>query len=315
MSLTSQTILNNYQVRKSRKQKAAFSRWATETAQAAGYEPTIEKGLFGARNIVIGNPETAKVIYTAHYDTCVVLPFPNFATPKNPTIFFLYQFVLALIIVAVPAAVAWVLHELNIPGAFLIYELLLTLSLAFMLFGPANKHTANDNTSGTAAIMEIISKMPASTNQTAAFILFDLEETGLFGSISYRLKHNKMVKDKLLINFDCISDGKHILIKANGPARRFVPLLEQNFKSDETFTVEIATRGVTYPSDQEMFPCGVGVAALKRSRFFNMLYMNRIHTPRDTVFQEENIEFLTDGAVSLAKSIQKPKTPNVPAGL
>ena len=32
--------------------------------------------------------------------------------------------------------------------------------------------------------------------------------------------------------------------------------------------------------------------------------MNRIHTARDTVFEEENIELLRDGALRLAKKIQ-----------
>ena len=32
---------------------------------------------------VLGDPETAKVVFSAHYDTCARLPFPNFIAPKN----------------------------------------------------------------------------------------------------------------------------------------------------------------------------------------------------------------------------------------
>ena len=34
-----------------------------------------------------------------------------------------------------------------------------------------------------------------------------------------------------------------------------------------------------------------------------LLYMDRIHTPRDTVFREENIAFLTDGSLRLTQAL------------
>ena len=82
MTPTTQTIFEKYEVRKSRKQKTAFMDYVQSTAAEMDYESHTEKGYFGARNIVIGNPDKAKVIYTAHYDTCAVMPFPNFITPK-----------------------------------------------------------------------------------------------------------------------------------------------------------------------------------------------------------------------------------------
>ena len=42
------------------------------------------------------------------------------------------------------------------------------------------------------------------------------------------------------------------------------------------------------------FPCGVGVAAMQRSRLLG-LYMSRIHTARDTVCDERNFSFLLEG--------------------
>ncbi|MBQ8402197.1 MAG: hypothetical protein IJX14_09735, partial [Clostridia bacterium] len=56
---------------------------------------------------------------------------------------------------------------------------------------------------------------------------------------------------------------------------------------------------VFYPSDQMNFPCGVGAAALKRARIGGILYMDRIHIRKDTVYQEENIAFLTDASIRL----------------
>jgi hypothetical protein len=56
---------------------------------------------------------------------------------------------------------------------------------------------------------------------------------------------------------------------------------------------------VFYPSDQANFSRGVGAAALKKAKG-GLLYMDRIHTKRDTVYMEENIVYLTEGAVRLA---------------
>ena len=47
----------------------------------------------------------------------------------------------------------------------------------------------------------------------------------------------------------------------------------------------------TYPSDQKHFPYGVGIAALRRSSWAG-LYCNRIHTKKDTVLEETNVNIL-----------------------
>ena len=91
MTETTKEIFEKYQVRKTKKQKASFIEYVKQIAENYEYDFKVEKGSFGARNIVIGNPDTAKVLYTAHYDTCARLPFPNFITPKSFLIYLLYQ--------------------------------------------------------------------------------------------------------------------------------------------------------------------------------------------------------------------------------
>ena len=76
-------VLENHQVRKSKKQKQAFGDFLESYAADRGYTFQVEKGFLGARNLVVGDPDSARVVYTAHYDTCPVLPFPNFITPKS----------------------------------------------------------------------------------------------------------------------------------------------------------------------------------------------------------------------------------------
>ena len=60
----------------------------------------------------------------------------------------------------------------------------------------------------------------------------------------------------------------------------------------KTVLIENA-KGIYYPSDQKNFKKNIAVAALKNSKFG--LYMDRIHTPKDTVMDERNIDMLVLG--------------------
>ncbi len=304
MTETSDFLLKHHQIRKTKAQKAAFLCWVTPLAQTAGYTVRTQRGAFGSRNIIIGDPTAAKVLFTAHYDTCTVLPLPNFATPKNRLCYLLSQMLLALAVlaVAVPLSILWFLLEL--PLAMYSLSLILWGMVLFLLFGPANRHTANDNTSGVATILDIMENMPETLKKEAAFVLFDLEEAGLFGSMAFYRKHRDMLKDKPLVNFDCVSDGDHLLFCVKKRATRWLPQLEAAFTPSPGKGVELCTQGFLYPSDQALFPCGIGAAALKRGPL-GILYMDRIHTPRDTVFQGENIALLSRGAVRLTALLAK----------
>lgn len=310
MTETTKVIFEKYQVRKNKKQKAAFREYVKEIADRYGYECKVEKGSFGARNIVIGNPDTAKVLYTAHYDTCPRLPFPNFITPKSFLIYLLYQLLILGLFFAVALAGGFlsgviiallpidedIAYELIACVPMLIYWVLLFL----ILDGPANKHTANDNTSGVTTVLDIMAELPQDQRGKVAFVLFDLEEVGLFGSSSFASKHKAIKKNALVINFDCVSDGETMLFALKRTTVKYAELLEKAFISTPDVTVDIAKKAF-YPSDNVSFNGGIGVAALKKSKRFGMLYMDRIHTNKDVIYREENIRFLTEGAVKLAQ--------------
>ncbi len=303
MTDSTKIIFANHEIRKSRQQKTYFIDWVTEYAKTKGYDVNVEKGSFRSRNIVIGNPDTAKVIFTAHYDTCAAMPLPNFITPKSFTCYLLYQLVLTLVIIAVPAVVAALVGLINEALVPLTAIVGIYLILFLLMFGPANKHTANDNTSGVTAVLDLLSALPEEKRVDVAFVLFDLEEAGLIGSSSFAKKHRKNIKNTLLINFDCISDGENILFALNRKAKGYKEKIEQAYISDEKYSVDVAFKGVFYPSDQMNVPLGVGVAALKKSKKFGVLYMDKIHTKKDTVYNEENIEFLVRGSMRLIDRI------------
>ena len=315
MTQTTRTVFDKYEIRKTRKQKTAFIDYVKSVSAAEGYTCKTEKGYCGARNIVVGDPDTAKVVYTAHYDTCARLPFPNFITPKCIWIYLLYQIVITVAVLGVPAVIVTVLYSLlqqwdpvllynltvDYNAPMLLWEILVVLAMFLLVAGPANRHTANDNTSGVTTLLDIMTTLPIEVRSEVAFVFFDLEEMGLFGSAGFASKHRKVRGNTLLINFDCVSDGKTILFALRGGATRYAETIKTAFPSTETFAVEVVSKGVFYPSDQANFARGVGVAALKGKGKF--LYMDRIHTKRDTVYAEENITYLAEGAVRLVEAM------------
>ncbi len=292
-------ILPNYEIRKTKAQKLKFIELLSEKYRDRLHVE--EKfNLVKNRNIVIGNPETAKIIYTAHYDTCPVLPFPNFITPQNIALYILYQLALTVILL-LP------LFLLSLAATFFTESLILLRALFLLFFslemltiycGPANRHTANDNTSGVVTVLTLADKI---TSPDAAFILFDNEECGLLGSSAYAESHKNIRKNKLIVNLDCVSDGDTLMFAISKKAMEteFYDYLQKNAaKTAAKYGKEaliVSSRRVVYPSDQASFKCSAAAAALKKSRFRAIgLYMDKIHTKHDTAFDERNINSLVE---------------------
>ena len=172
----------------------------------------------------------------------------------------------------------------------------------WLIDGPANKHTVNDNTSGVITLTEAALAMPAEDRAKVCFVFFDNEEKGMLGSSAFAGKHKQVKKKKLVVNFDCVSDGTSIQFF---PSRKLkkdqakLDSLEKAFRGAGDRQVEIVRGFGFYPSDNAAFKLGAGVCALRRSDVFGW-YMSRIHTAKDTVLEEENIELLRDGCLRLA---------------
>ncbi len=299
-------IFEKYQVRKNKKQKSDFIDFTLQKATEMGYDAKVEKGGFGARNIAVGDPDTAKVVCTAHYDTCARLLFPNFLTPKNFFVYILYNIAVIAGFIAVSVITGLLIgvglglavspdfgSNVGAKAAIAVYWLLLILMMA----GPANKHTANDNTSGVTTLFELMARLPEDKRGEVAFVFFDLEEMGLIGSGAFAKAHKNVRDNTLLLNFDCVSDGKDLLLVAKGKAKEHCELLESAFVGDARMTAAVTASGF-YPSDQSKFKHGIGIAAFKKTKG-GTLYMNRIHTSKDTVYREENIDFIADGTLRL----------------
>ena len=310
-------ILQKYEIRKSNKQKTAFIEYITERLTKAGYSPEMDivveekgKGLFKSRNVVVGNPETAKVLFGGHYDTCAWMPFPNFMAPTNPVLFWGYQILLTIFLFVFAGLIGFLAGLLcgnNGTIAYFSFLLALIALMIQMMVGFRNKHTANDNTSGIITLTHILEALPEEQRKKVCVIYFDNEEKGLFGSAFFYKKHRKQIKDTMLINFDCVGDGENIVTMADRRSRKdekyqlFVDVLKkEEAKADVNYLCR-KMKFMQFPSDQANFKKGIGVCALKKSPIG--YYVARIHTYFDTRCRKENIDFLTKAMKEFVESL------------
>ena len=98
---------------------------------------------------------------------------------------------------------------------------------------------------------------------------------------------------------------KPILLVVNKKAeKQYGAKLRETFQSTEEKTVwiEKSSRAM-YPSDQAGFPMSAAVAAMKKLPLLG-LYLDRIHTGRDRVFDERNIEYLCKSTIDFLSSAE-----------
>ena len=297
-------VPEQFPVRKSKNQKQAFRDAAQAYAENQGYAVTVEKGSMGAQNIVIGDPENAKYLVTAHYDTPARMFFPNFITPCNFIVYLAYQLLVVgmLLIVSFAAAIA-VEKLLDAPElGLLIWYIVYFGILLLMMFGPANRHNANDNTSGVVTVLEILRSLPENQRNKVCFVLFDLEEAGLVGSSSYRKAHKAATEKQVILNLDCIGDGDILMMFPNKKLKKDPDKLAGLERICGTFgekSLKLHRKGFAVcPSDHKNFPLGVGIMAFHRRKVLG-LYCDRIHTNRDTVLEQTNVNILRAALTTL----------------
>jgi len=260
-------LLGRWQIRKTYKQKTAFIDRVCRYAQENGIPVAVEESgkHIRSRNIILGDVDKARTIITAHYDTCAWMPLGAGMTPGCWPVILIIE---------------------------LIQMLLLLPILAIMFLGFANPHTANDNTSGVLAVLLLAKRMKDKPG--TAFVLFDNEETGLWGSQAFIKAHPQATR-RFVLNLDCVGDGDTLLLTGMKSGMRMPQAKRLTTAMEETapeYGMKMTAGDFPkwiYPSDQMLFPRGTAIAALKGKR---VLYLDRIHTMRDTVLEERNIECL-----------------------
>lgn len=263
------SLLGPHEVRRTFRQETAFIAWVRAYAENLGIRVTVEESgrVIRSRNIIFGDVDKARTIITAHYDTCTWMPTGAVTTPGCWPLLVLTE--LAQLVLLLPL-------------------------LAIMFFGVSNPHTANDNTSGVLLVLLLMARLK--DRPDVAFVLFDNEETGLWGSQAFMKAHPQAAR-RFLLNLDCVGDGDTLLFTGMPRGLR-MPQAVRLQKAMETAAPQYGMRTEDgafprwlYPSDQMLFPRGTAFAALKGKK---LLYLNRIHTPRDTVLEERNISCLAE---------------------
>lgn len=300
-----ETLNGKFPIRRSDAQKEGFRAWFLLTAQSLGYEARVEDGKH--RNVIIGDPDQAEVTFTAHYDTPAVSLLPNLMTPRNRIVFVCYQLLLVLVLIAAGCVVGVPVGLLarNSDAGFLAGYLVYMGGLFLMLFGPANQHNVNDNTSGVAAVLEILSRLPQEKRAKAAFILFDNEEKGCQGSKAYAKAHPAVKADKLIVNMDCVGEGENILLLANKLTRE-TPGYDALCAAMQPLTGRalhlFPLESSVFNSDQKNFKRGMAVCACKQARGVGF-YVDKIHTGRDLTCDQANLDFIAQGMADFVKAL------------
>lgn len=293
-----------YPIRRKEEQKENFRNYVLEESKKLGYDVKIDK-IKEHNNIVIGNPKTAKVIFTAHYDTPAASLFPNLMMPRNLILGYLYVFGYPIVLSLLSLAISYGIVKLtNLPFEMtaVIFVILYLGSFYLMTRTFTNKHNKNDNTSGISAIFSLMEK---NKGKDIAFILFDNEEKGLLGSKAYNKTYKEQLDTKLIINLDCIGYGNNLILIAKKDAlnHEYYQLLKDTVLETNEFTVNFyGTKGSMSNSDYKSFKCGIGLMTCNKVKGIGFI-TPRIHTIKDTIANTRNIEFITENLTNFVNKM------------
>ena len=281
-----------YGERMHKKSKKKFRGFVKGVAGCMGYDFKIEKSLT-AKNIVIGNPEKADYIITAHYDTPPRLPkffvkhMLLYSLIALPAIILGLNYLLPNILLALSAptkvfnilSFALPIANLGICGGLLGYVL--------GLFGNANKKNYNDNSSGVLAILNMMEKYkdePAEIKDRFCFVLTDNEEKGLFGGFSFAKRHKKELKN-------CVGKGDQFNLYYFGKNEPNI-VKELKVKENGKYSFKPVRSGLMSMSDHLAFKKHDHVCLLSVDKENNKSLYSQIHSANDTSLNRENIDFV-----------------------
>lgn len=301
MNNISTEIFEKYQARKSKKQKSEFLDFYCTGLEKNGIPHHVEQGgVLKSKNIVIGNVQNAKIIFTAHYDTApiMLLPLPMIMTPNNKAFYLAIQIVPIAILAFL---IRFIMKLLLLPS--FTYILIPVLLIGLLFFGRTNRYTANDNTSGVIVLTEAIFSHSLDLDKTA-FVLFDNEEKGMWGAGFFAKKHRDILHEKLIINLDCVSDGDHIMVmkdKKIADNSALDILLAKHLLAAPKGKILYIENKCDYLSDQVKFENSVAIVTCNKSKKFGR-FISKHHTEKDRVFDLTNIEYLSQCINNMAKA-------------
>lgn len=171
-------------------QKLKFRNFISSYMKCRGYSIKEDKHTL-AHNLCTNNlDKDFDYILMAHYDTAC----DNFLLLFS---FFISAF--SLLLYAKFKSVIF---------AFLIITFLPLLFISIFI---PNRNNSDDNTSGILTLLSIADKLKDNKyRDNVLFLFLDNEEFGDIGSSMFYKKYKTLLKDKRVINFDCVGNGKSL---------------------------------------------------------------------------------------------------------
>ena len=296
-----------FPVRYKTRQKESFRSWLLWELKEMGYHAELQSRdtplQIGGRvtNVVAGDPEKARLLLVARYDTGIRGLLPPMIMPSRPVTGFLYMALTPVLVLLGSLVLSFALtFPINAPQATLpLFLLLLFASLLYLRFGPGETRTLNDNTSGVAALLETAAALTPRYRGEVAFAFLEGGLGGMSGAKSFRARYPSS-REKTVINVNCVARGDEVLILPSKYSRWNGELLDavsESFENSERKTVFLKTDGlVYYPSDNRAFRYAVAICACEKAPGFGRLICPR----RAEHVDEENITIIKNGLCKLA---------------
>ena len=304
-------MAREFPVRRKPTEKEKFRLWLVGTLREQGYQPKLQHRETALRiggdvtNVVVGDPDKAKLILVAHYDTGVRTLLPPFYMPTRPLTAFLYLALTPVLALLGSFVLSFALtFPFNAPYLTLpLFLILMVTALLYLRFGPSETRNLNDNTSGVAALLETSAALTPGSRDKVAFAFLDGGFGGLSGAKGFRARYPS-AKEKTVINVNCVAEGGELLILPNKYSRWDGEVLDailDSFENGEHTTTFLKTDGlIYYPSDNRAFRHSFAICACEKLRGFG-----RIVRPAKTAdVDPEKIELLKNGLCKLAETIQ-----------
>ena len=304
-------MVREFPVRRKPTEKEKFRLWLVGTLREQGYQPKLQHRETALRiggdvtNVVVGDPDKAKLILVAHYDTGVRTLLPPFYMPTRPLTAFLYLALTPVLALLGSFVLSFALtFPFNAPYLTLpLFLILMVTALLYLRFGPSETRNLNDNTSGVAALLETSAALTPGCRDKVAFAFLDGGFGGLSGAKGFRARYPS-AKEKTVINVNCVAEGGELLILPNKYSRWDGEVLDailDSFENGEHTTTFLKTDGlIYYPSDNRAFRHSFAICACEKLRGFG-----RIVRPAKTAdVDPEKIELLKNGLCKLAETIQ-----------
>jgi len=300
-------LLRQHPVRLKAQEKERFRTWLVGALGGMGYAAALQSKdallAFGGNvtNVVAGDPEQARLILTARYDTPVRSILPPLIAPTRPVTYVLYQALtpvlamLASFFVSFAATFAVSAPHLTLP----MFLLLLALGIAYLRFGPAETANLCDNTSGVAALLETAAALTPRYRGEVAFVFVD----GMGGAKNLRVRCPS-TREKTVIDVSCLARGDEILLLPSKYSRwneEVLDALLTSFENTEKKTCFLKTNGLTYmPSANRAFRYSFAVCAVEKVKGFGRVILPR----RARTLDEENLEVVRRGLCALIAKYQ-----------